>query len=206
MTAGTRCPACGLMQMPGPTCKSCGRALGGPPQPPGPPHNAGMEVATKASNPHMRKVLVLLGAALLVAIGWGIVGFGLFKVWSYSSALEKGSKSYVDEVVPRIVSSWNAAELMERAGPELLEAASPEKVEKIFRAFSDRLGPLKHYEGSQGQARTLITPQTGKVTTASYVADASFEKGKASIQLNLVMRDGRWQIVGFYVNSDALIP
>lgn len=33
MAAGTRCPACGLMQMPGPTCKSCGRALGGPPQP-----------------------------------------------------------------------------------------------------------------------------------------------------------------------------
>jgi hypothetical protein len=33
MAAGTRCPACGLLQMPGPTCKSCGRALGGLPQP-----------------------------------------------------------------------------------------------------------------------------------------------------------------------------
>lgn len=46
MAAGTRCPACGLMQMPGPTCKSCGRALGGPPQPLGSRPDSTVEGAT----------------------------------------------------------------------------------------------------------------------------------------------------------------
>lgn len=30
MTLGVKCPKCGLMQLPGPTCKSCGAPLGGP--------------------------------------------------------------------------------------------------------------------------------------------------------------------------------
>ncbi len=33
MTLGVKCPACGLMQLPGPNCKSCGAALGGPARP-----------------------------------------------------------------------------------------------------------------------------------------------------------------------------
>jgi len=33
MTYGMKCPKCGLMQLPGPKCKSCGTALGGPARP-----------------------------------------------------------------------------------------------------------------------------------------------------------------------------
>lgn len=39
MAVGMRCPACGLMQMSGPTCKSCGRPLGGPAPRPSPPQH-----------------------------------------------------------------------------------------------------------------------------------------------------------------------
>ena len=34
MTMGVRCPKCGLLQLPGPTCKSCGAPLGPPPRRP----------------------------------------------------------------------------------------------------------------------------------------------------------------------------
>jgi len=34
---GVKCPKCGLMQLPGPTCKSCGTALGGRARPAAPP-------------------------------------------------------------------------------------------------------------------------------------------------------------------------
>ena len=37
MSFGVKCPKCGMMQLPGPTCKSCGAALGGPPRRPVPP-------------------------------------------------------------------------------------------------------------------------------------------------------------------------
>ncbi len=205
-----KCPACGLMQMAGPTCKSCGRPLGGPAPRPGPPQiQPRTEVAaTSGQGPtkKSKKFLVVLGAGLLVLVAWGIIGFGVLKLWSYGSQLGAGSKAYVDEVVPQIVSSWNSRELMDRASPELIATASPEKIDKVFRAFSDRLGPLKTYEGSRGQARVSVTPQTGKVSVASYVAEATFEKAKASIHVNLIMQDGKWQIMGFHVNSDALIP
>ena len=37
MSFGVKCPKCGMTQLPGPTCKSCGTALGGPPRRPVPP-------------------------------------------------------------------------------------------------------------------------------------------------------------------------
>lgn len=37
MSLGVKCPKCGLMQLPGPTCKSCGTALGGRARPAAPP-------------------------------------------------------------------------------------------------------------------------------------------------------------------------
>jgi len=36
MTIGAKCPQCGLLQLPGPTCKSCGAPLGPPPRRPAP--------------------------------------------------------------------------------------------------------------------------------------------------------------------------
>jgi uncharacterized membrane protein YjgN (DUF898 family) len=37
MSYGMTCPKCGLMQLPGPRCKSCGTAMGGPARPVAPP-------------------------------------------------------------------------------------------------------------------------------------------------------------------------
>lgn len=199
------------MQIGGPTCKSCGGPLGGsaprpsPVQPPQPEMDlapTGGEAPTK----RLKKIFVVLGVGLLALVAWGLIEFGGLKLWRYGSQLAAGSQAYVDEVIPEIVSSWDAKALMERAGPELISTASPEKLEKIFQAFSDRLGPLERYEGSRGQAHVSVTPQTGKVTVASYVAEATFQKGKALIEVNLVMRDRGWQIVGFFIRSDVLVP
>lgn len=206
-----KCPTCGLMQVAGSTCKSCGGPLGGPaprtsPEQPPQPEMSLAVPGGEGPTKQLKKISVVLGVGLLVLAAWGLIGFGGLKLWRYGSQLAEESQAYVDEVIPKIVSSWDAKALMERAGPELISTASPEKLEKIFRAFSDRLGPLEQYEGSRGQAHVSVTPQTGKVTVASYVAEATFQKGKALIEVNLVMRDRGWQIVGFFVRSDALVP
>jgi uncharacterized membrane protein YjgN (DUF898 family) len=41
MSYGVKCPKCGMMQLPGPTCKSCKAALGGPPRRPATPPSPG---------------------------------------------------------------------------------------------------------------------------------------------------------------------
>lgn len=206
-----KCPACGFMQMASPTCKACGTPLGGPASDPRPLQHQEPEVQIGSMGPQrparkFKKLFGILAVGLLVIGAWGAIGFGLVKFWRHGSQLDAGSKAYVDEVVPKIVASWNSKDLTDRASPELLATASPERIEKVFRAFSDRLGHLRSYGGSRGQATVWVTPQTGKVSTASYVAEATFEKGKASVQVNLVAHDGTWKISGFYVNSDALIP
>ena len=201
-----KCPACGLMQMAGPTCKSCSRPLGGAAPGPSAPQILPTEIPATTRKTRGKKFFVILGAGVLVLLAWGGIGFVGLKLWGYGSQLDAGSKSYVDEAVPRIVSSWDRKELMDRASPELIALAPSEKVEKFFKAFAARLGSLKTYDGSRGGTHVLVTPQTGKVTTASYIVDATFEKAKASIQVKLILHDGKWQILGFHVNSDALIP
>lgn len=51
MTAGVTCPKCGLMQLAGPTCKSCGAPLGGPPRRPAPPRTPAPPQATSPPPP-----------------------------------------------------------------------------------------------------------------------------------------------------------
>jgi uncharacterized membrane protein YjgN (DUF898 family) len=48
MMAGVTCPKCGLMQLAGPTCKSCGAALGGPARRPTPPRT---QAPSRANSP-----------------------------------------------------------------------------------------------------------------------------------------------------------
>lgn len=191
-----RCSACGLMQMAGPLCKGCGAAFGEAAGPtPLPARPAGRS----------KTFLGILVAVVLVLAGWGLIGFGVFKFHRYGSQLDTGSKAYVDEAVQTIGSSWSARELVDRATPEFLEAAPPDRVERIFRVFSDRLGRLRAYHGSRGEAQFFVSPQTGRIAAAAYVAEATFERAEAVIQVRVLLRDGQWRIAAFHVNSDALI-
>jgi hypothetical protein len=146
-------------------------------------------------------VLVLGAVSGLIFLG--IIGFFAFQY--LGSGLDRDTKAYVDEVVPIIAASWNSKELVNRASPELLRVASKERIETLFDVFSKRLGPLKEYRGSRGEAKILLTLQQGKVITGAYVADAVFEKGPATIQIRTIWRDDRWQILSFHVNSDAFL-
>lgn len=206
-----RCPACGLMQMAGPLCKGCGAALGGPagpvplpvPSAPIPPPAARPAVARLGGR--SKTFLGILVAVVLVVAGWGLIGFGVVTFWDFRSDLESGSKAYVDEAVQKIASSWNAQELLDRATPELLQAAPPERVERFFDVFSHRLGALRTYHGSRGTTQFFVSPQTGRIAAATYEAQATFENAEAVIQVRLLLHNGHWRIAAFQVNSDALI-
>ena len=43
------------------------------------------------------------------------------------------------------------------------------------------------------------------VGIGEYVAQAEFEKESAELNLRVVKRKGRWQILNFQVNSDAFL-
>ena len=113
--------------------------------------------------------------------------------------LDISSKAYVDQSVPSIIRTWSKDELLVRASKELSETLTDQQWDSFFSQIS-RLGKLQKYEGSQGQSLIELTPDHGKVVTATYTASATFEHGRANIMIRLIQRNGRWLIMNFHVN------
>lgn len=152
----------------------------------------------------MKKVLSILGIVFLIFI----VAFGCFVGYAAmtGSKLDSSSKAFVDGSIPVITGSWSGDELLSRASPEFKQAvdAQPEQFQMLFQKLS-KLGALKHYEGSKGQATIFVDAAKGKVITANYTAEATFEQGNAHFMLHLIQRDGQWQYLGFRVDSPIFL-
>jgi hypothetical protein len=152
----------------------------------------------------MRTVLTGLGAVFALLLLGG-VGLG---VWTFAS-VERGGQSaraYVDAAVPAITGHWDVDELTARADPALLRQTDDGKLKLLF-VWLSTLGPLQTYQGAAMQS-TYVQSITGSgtATTARYIATARFAHGDARIDLIVVRRDAGWHILGFHVNSDALLP
>ncbi|HMA87634.1 MAG TPA: hypothetical protein VKP89_02695 [Burkholderiales bacterium] len=151
----------------------------------------------------MKKVVMVLGwifLALVIGVG-SIVGY-LFYV---GPRLDASSKAYVDEQVPIIVSTWSKEELLKRASPELRRAITDERQLDQLLARLSRLGKLKHYDGSKGEANISFLVRAGKVVTASYIAGATFENGSAQIAIRLIRHGDQWQLLYFNVSSPIFL-
>jgi hypothetical protein len=151
----------------------------------------------------MKKLFMTLGVIFLCIIVIGIIGFSIAAY--HGTKLDKSSKAYVDKIAPLIISSWNSKELVNRASPELLKAVPQDKWNAMFKMFSKKLEALKEYKGSKGDSFMNFSP-VGKVITAIYIAQATFEKGNAEIKISIIQHNEKWQLLGFYVNSPALMP
>jgi len=145
---------------------------------------------------------MILGGVFVAVIVIGIIGF-IF-VSKKGNALDKESKQYVDSAVPAIISKWDVKEVMDRASPEFIKTVSEEDMKKLFEWFH-KLGNLKEYKGSKGDARMFFKPGQGEEISAQYVANAEFDSGPAEIKISLIKHGSKWQILGLHVNSKALM-
>jgi hypothetical protein len=150
----------------------------------------------------MRRFFYGLGllTAVLVVAG----GIGLFVLFRNGAALDTMSKAYVEESVVAIAANWDANELWKRASPRLRTMTKPDEIRGLFEAAKDALGPLLEYRGSQGQAMMWAMNSQTKVS-AQYVANCSFQRGNAQVQIALIKQGDRWMIEGFHINSSALM-
>ena len=152
----------------------------------------------------MRTMLTGLGLVFVLLLLGG-VGLG---VWMFAS-VERGGQSaraYVDAAVPAITGHWDVDELTARADPALLRQNDGTKLKLLF-VWLSTLGSLQNYHGA-ALLSTYVQSMAGSgtATTARYLATAHYEHGDARIELIVVRHDAGWHIVGFQVNSDALVP
>lgn len=150
----------------------------------------------------MKKLLMVLGIIFICIIAIAVIGISIAAY--QGTQLDKSSKAYVDEVTPVIISSWDPQEILSRSSPELQEVVSQDKLEAMFKMFSEKLGALKEFKGSEGDSLVRFSSK-GKAVTASYIVQAAFEKADAKIKIGLVQHEGNWQFLEFRVNSEALM-
>lgn len=147
----------------------------------------------------MKNFLTVLGIIfLMLVVGVvAIVGSAAY----FGSKLDASSKTYVDENVPAIISSWSKAEFIKRASPQLLQKISDDQISELFATLSSKLGAFRSYDGAKGESNMSFIFNSGQTTTASYVAEATFQNGKAKIQIKLIRDDDSWKILGFNVQG-----
>ena len=152
----------------------------------------------------MKKFLVILGCIFGVIIIAIVIIAAIFIPRSIK--LDKEATAYIQDVVPKIVASWDPQPLIDRATPEFASSMkSSADLGRIFTMFR-QLGGLKNLEKPTGNVTSGAFSQTGPITIGNYVAKAEFEKGKATISIQLRRSADKWQINGFHVNSDVFLP
>jgi hypothetical protein len=152
----------------------------------------------------MNRILTILGCIFAVILS--IIGIAAAIFIPRVLKLDREASAYIQDVVPKIVAHWNSQELVDRATPELLSSVkSPKEIERLFVMFQ-QLGSLKHLDKPKGAVTSSAFTGAGTVTLGNYTAEAQFEKGAATIQIQLRRVNNAWKINGFHINSNAFLP
>ncbi len=96
---------------------------------------------------NMKKILIILGSIFAILILVGVIGFSVLAV--KGTALDEESKQYAEDAIVSIISGWDKQEIIKRASPEFIAAATEEGLDKVF-GFYRKLGELREYKNCEG--------------------------------------------------------
>lgn len=146
----------------------------------------------------MRKILMVLGG-IFVAILIAVVIYFIYLFVFIGPVLDKESKAWVDEIMPKIITTWDVNELINDGSTEFLNTVPREEIENLFSTLSTALGIFEKYNGSIGEAGIEIH-NGQKTIRAKYIVEADFTKQLAEIDIRGIKENGAWKIFGFHVN------
>lgn len=127
--------------------------------------------------------------------------------------LNEEAQDYVNTAILETVNDWNFKKLYDRATPQFLELSHSEETEKIVD-FCRQLGKLESYKGAVGgwhspeSSKEIYlgsSQKFGKIALGNYVAEADFEKGSATIKMQIIRRENQWLINSFTISTQGVI-
>ena len=148
-------------------------------------------------------VLGVFAVVLLLCCGSGIF-FGNQLVRGVQT-VNNEADMFARKVTKEVTSDWNPETLMKYASPEFEEVVNDEKLAKLFKFLSSKLGPstsIGEFTASTTSAQTRNGDSFTLITTSG---DAAFAKGSGKVEMKVVKRRGQWSVVHFRVNSDVLL-
>lgn len=174
----------------------------------GPLPSTPQPVTAPETAPEVRKSrrlrLALLLVACLVLVGCAAFGFFVFSISQQGERLDHESKTYVESLLPRVVSSWDQQALESEMSPEFVKITDPQQMDQFFKVFST-LGTLKSIDSVKGEAHVQANLGQPVQITAVYRCKATFQEAPADIEVALIKHENRWQVLGFRVNSEYFI-
>lgn len=143
-------------------------------------------------------VLGVLGGLCLICAGGG------YFLFSKGKGMIDEAGKFGDASLRAISANWSIDEFNKRAAPEIGQQNGKEAIPALLTKLSTKLGPLK---GDFTSHLTNINAQNNNGASAIYVdwdTHANFEKGEGDVTMQLISRNGKWQILKFNVDSPAL--
>jgi len=133
-------------------------------------------------------------------------GGSYFLFYFNTESLAKESETYLDNVIPRVFTSWDPEALLHQLVPELHPGeAQNRNIRMSFALQAKRFGFMKTYEFKGNEAieryKNLEYFRHGDtIYVFTNFAEAIFEKSSASLRIITIKREGRWCILGLKID------
>lgn len=131
-------------------------------------------------------------------------GGGFYFVGQITNSVDKSQEKVAekgDTYVNQILSNWDSSTLIKLSTSDYASEYSEQEFTDLFSKYESTLG--KFVSGS-GKARLMEANMKNGETevTYKYTNSATFEKGKASVVLEMTQEDELWKISQFRVEPD----
>jgi len=132
-----------------------------------------------------------------------IIFFGLFIKVKIEKRRNVESKTFVDTVVPSILSKLDCGIFLHYLlDDDVDKKVWEDKCEETFATLK-KLGQFKKYNGSNGKAIFIIPSTIFPKNMAYYNTSSEFEKGTLSFNVILTLKGSEWKISKVHFASDA---
>jgi hypothetical protein len=149
----------------------------------------------------MKKLIIGSTIVVVLLVMGAIIGPKL--VFSVSHPIvESECRMFADNTVLAVAKNWDSRELINRVDPEMLRPGDEEELENLFRLYR-KLGNLVEYYGAEGEV--WRDPSEPGAVGFSYLAEADFDNGFATVKVEGIHKDGNFYILEFNIRSEAFI-
>ncbi len=156
---------------------------------------------TRKAGDIIKRIFKWIGIAILILILL-FVAVGFWS-WKAQSDYELTAVPYLREVIPEMT-EWNPDVFWKHYPSEVIKDTNREQHDKIVHIMS-RLGEMTSMDAPEFRNVTSsATTRAGGRTIVTYVVQAKFENGDATITARLQDDDGVFTVYSFNVNSMAL--
>lgn len=146
------------------------------------------------------KVFVILIVCWFIAMVSVVAGVYIYK-HKQASEYDEFAVPYIKKVIP-VLSQWDPETTRQLMAPEALDGISEEMFTQVIAVFS-KMGELQSIEEPSFQ-KAYSEEETEIDPVVAYSIDAKYANGEAVIAIQLLVRDGSFEVFRFNLSSNTL--